>query len=126
MVTRPEDVLIHLVECAKEDWSFGNGIASHAIVRLECPGPSRILRQLLANFGNVFMGGRPVRVACIAVEHQRARFQFRFELFLIECNCLVVILRTYDFEVYAVAHQPPADLAIRQCARSISLANSLW
>src|SRR5271154_2872966 len=25
---RPEDVLINLVECAKEDWSFGNGIAS--------------------------------------------------------------------------------------------------
>ena len=27
---RPEDVLINLVECAKEDWSFGNGIASYA------------------------------------------------------------------------------------------------
>jgi phenylpyruvate tautomerase PptA (4-oxalocrotonate tautomerase family) len=27
---RPEDVLISLVECAKEDWSFGNGIASYA------------------------------------------------------------------------------------------------
>jgi phenylpyruvate tautomerase PptA (4-oxalocrotonate tautomerase family) len=27
---RPEDVLINLVECAKEDWSFGNGMASYA------------------------------------------------------------------------------------------------
>jgi len=27
---RPEDVLIDLVECAKEDWSFGNGVASYA------------------------------------------------------------------------------------------------
>lgn len=27
---RPQDVLINLVECAKEDWSFGNGIASYA------------------------------------------------------------------------------------------------
>ena len=27
---RPEDVFINLVECAKEDWSFGNGIASYA------------------------------------------------------------------------------------------------
>ena len=27
---RAEDVLINLVECAKEDWSFGNGIASYA------------------------------------------------------------------------------------------------
>jgi 4-oxalocrotonate tautomerase len=26
----PEDVLVNLVECAKEDWSFGNGIASYA------------------------------------------------------------------------------------------------
>ena len=33
------------------------------------------------------------------MEHQRARFQFRFELFLIECNCLVVVVRTYDFEI---------------------------
>jgi len=28
---RTQDVLINLVECAKEDWSFGNGIASYAI-----------------------------------------------------------------------------------------------
>ena len=27
---RPEDVLVNLVECAKENWSFGNGIASYA------------------------------------------------------------------------------------------------
>src|ERR1700722_18948302 len=27
---RPEDVVINLVECTKEDWSFGNGLASYA------------------------------------------------------------------------------------------------
>lgn len=27
---RPEDVFIHLVEVAKENWSFGNGIAQYA------------------------------------------------------------------------------------------------
>jgi len=27
---RPQNVFISLVECAKEDWSFGNGIASYA------------------------------------------------------------------------------------------------
>jgi 4-oxalocrotonate tautomerase len=27
---RPEDVLISLVEVAKEDWSFGNGVAQYA------------------------------------------------------------------------------------------------
>jgi phenylpyruvate tautomerase PptA (4-oxalocrotonate tautomerase family) len=27
---RPENVLIKLVECAKEDWSFGNGIVAYA------------------------------------------------------------------------------------------------
>jgi phenylpyruvate tautomerase PptA (4-oxalocrotonate tautomerase family) len=27
---RPEDVLINLVECTKENWSFGNGIAQYA------------------------------------------------------------------------------------------------
>jgi 4-oxalocrotonate tautomerase len=27
---RPEDVFVNLVECAKENWSFGNGIASYA------------------------------------------------------------------------------------------------
>jgi 4-oxalocrotonate tautomerase len=27
---RPEDVIINLVEVAKENWSFGNGIASYA------------------------------------------------------------------------------------------------
>jgi phenylpyruvate tautomerase PptA (4-oxalocrotonate tautomerase family) len=27
---RPEDVLINLVEVARENWSFGNGIASYA------------------------------------------------------------------------------------------------
>jgi hypothetical protein len=67
------------------------------------------------------MGRRPVRVACIAVEYQRSRFQFRFELLLIERNCLVVVVRTYNFEVYPVVHEPPADWAIRPCTRSTIL-----
>jgi 4-oxalocrotonate tautomerase len=29
--TRPEDVLINLVEVAKENWSFGGGIAQYAV-----------------------------------------------------------------------------------------------
>ncbi|MCU1335020.1 MAG: hypothetical protein JWO19_601 [Bryobacterales bacterium] len=77
------------------------------------PALARTLGQLLANFGNVFVGRRPIRVACIAVEHERSRFQFRFEFFLIECNRLVVVVRTYNFGVYPVAHEPPADRAIR-------------
>jgi 4-oxalocrotonate tautomerase len=28
---RPEDVLINLVECAKENWSFGNGIGTYSL-----------------------------------------------------------------------------------------------
>ena len=27
---RPQDVVIHLVEVAKENWSFGGGIAQYA------------------------------------------------------------------------------------------------
>jgi hypothetical protein len=27
---RPEDVLVNLVEVVKENWSFGNGLASYA------------------------------------------------------------------------------------------------
>ena len=36
---RPEDVWINLVEVAKENWSFGNGVASYAAEGLECPLP---------------------------------------------------------------------------------------
>lgn len=62
------------------------------------------------------MGGRPVRVARITVEHQHSGFQRFFEFLLAECNCLVVVVRTNDFEINAVAHEPPADRAIR-CLR---------
>ena len=72
------------------------------------PALTWILRKLLSEVGDVFMGGRPVRVACITVEHQRAGFQRFFEFFLAECNCLVVVVRTNNFEIYAVAHEPPA------------------
>lgn len=76
------------------------------------PALTRILRELSTKFGNVFMRGRPVRVACITVEHQRAGFQRFFESFLTECNGLVLVVRTHDFKIHAVAHEPPADLAI--------------
>jgi hypothetical protein len=82
-----------------------------------------ILRELLSKSGNVFVGGRPVRVACITVEHQRTGLQRFFEFFPTECNCLVVVVRTNDFEINAVAHEPPTDRAIRfrACANSLSI-----
>jgi hypothetical protein len=67
---------------------------------------ARILRELLSNFGIVFMGGMPVRVACITVEHQRSGFQHFFKFFLTECNSLVVVVRTNNFDTCAVAHEP--------------------
>jgi hypothetical protein len=92
-----------------------------------------MFRELLAKPGNVFMGGRPVRVASIAVENQRAGLQRFFKAFLTERNCLAVIVRTYDFKIHAVAHEPPASVwriagqfienpaarAIRHCARRV-------
>jgi len=78
------------------------------------------------------MGGRPVRVACITVEHQGTGFQRLFEFLLIECNCLVMVVRTYNFEFHAIARQPPAVCeiprfiaaarAIRRCACSNSFS----
>jgi hypothetical protein len=62
------------------------------------------LQKPLSEVGDVFMGGWPVRVARITVEHQRARFQLFFEFFLTECNCLVVVVWTNDFEINAIAH----------------------
>src|SRR5277367_22369 len=80
------------------------------------PALTWILRKLLSEVGDVFMGGRPVRLARITVEYQRAGFQPFFEFFMAECNCLVVVVRTNDFEINAVAHESPADRAIR-CLR---------
>src|SRR5580692_11547925 len=76
------------------------------------PALAWILRKLLSELGDVFRGGRPVRVARITVEYQCAGFQRFFEFLLAECNCLVVVVRTNDFEIDAVAHEPPADRAI--------------
>ena len=36
---RPEDVWINLVEVARENWSFGNGVASYAPEGLRMPAP---------------------------------------------------------------------------------------
>ena len=71
-----------------------------------------MFREQLANFGDVFVGGRPVGVARITVEYQRTGFQRFFEFFRTECNRLVVVTWTYDFEINAVAHRPLDDSAI--------------
>jgi hypothetical protein len=84
-------------------------------------GSESILRELFPESGNVLVGGKPVRVASIAVENQRIGLQRVFEFFLTECNCLAMVVRAYDLEIRAVAHESPADRAIRRCARPISL-----
>jgi hypothetical protein len=66
-----------------------------------------MLRELLSKFDNVFVRRWPVRIACVAVEDQSVRFQLGFEFFLAECNRLVVVIRTYDFKIYAVTHEFP-------------------
>jgi hypothetical protein len=43
------------------------------------------------------------------VEHQCAGFQRFVEFFLAERNCLAVVVRTSDFEINAVVHEPPED-----------------
>ena len=90
-------------------------------MQFECFALACILRELLPEFGNVCTGWRPVRIACIAVEQQVIGFQPFFEFFLTECNCLVVIVRTNNFEIHTLAHEPPAARALRRYARSISL-----
>ena len=71
-----------------------------------------MLRELLPKPDNVFVRRRPVRVASIAVEHQRVRFQFGFEFFLTECNRLVVGHSDIRFQnSYAVAHESSRSLA---------------
>jgi hypothetical protein len=68
-----------------------------------------MFRELFAKPGNIFVGGSPVRIACIAVENQRAGFQRFFEAFMSECNCLAVVVRTNDFKIHTFAHEPPAS-----------------
>src|ERR1700683_98142 len=63
------------------------------------------------------MGGRALRVACITVERPRPRFQRFFEFFPTKCNCLVVVVRTNNFEIHAVSHKPPPDRAMRRTLR---------
>ena len=79
------------------------------------------MTELFSKPGNVFVGWGPVSVACIAVEDKRAGLQSFFEFFLAESNCLAVIIWTYDFEIRAVAHDPPPVRPIGHYARSISL-----
>jgi hypothetical protein len=64
-----------------------------------------MLRELLSKSDDVFVRRWPVCVARIAVEHQRVRFQLGFEFFLAECNRLIVVVRTYNFKIYAVVHE---------------------
>src|ERR1022692_2187222 len=71
---------------------------------------SRFLREMLPKIGDFITGWRPVRVACVTVEHQRAGLQRFFEFFLTERNCLVVVVRTDNFELQSVAHEPSSLL----------------
>jgi len=80
---------------------------------------------MLSNLGDVFMGGRPVRVTGITVEHQRTGFQRFFESFPTECDCLVVVVRTNNLEIHPVAHLPPVDQPNRRCACSNGSVNPL-
>lgn len=50
------------------------------------------------------MGGRPVRIARVAVKDERAGFQGFFEFFSTKRDGLIVIVRTNDFEVDAFTH----------------------
>lgn len=78
---------------------------------LECRGQhaagdaASILRKLLSKSGDVLVGGKPLRVAGIAVKNQRVRLQRFFEFFPAEHNGLIVIVRADDFEILAVAHR---------------------
>jgi hypothetical protein len=76
-----------------------------------------ILRKLFAKFGNIFAGRSPVRVACITVKHQRTGLQHFFEFLPAEGNCLVVIVRTHNLEIHAVAHKPPAICEVSDLSR---------
>lgn len=88
------------------------------------PALARILRELFSNLGDNFVGGGPVRIACVAVEHQRTRLQLCVEFIPTERYRLTVIIRTNNFEIHSIAHEPPAARAIRPCFRSISLNGS--
>ena len=67
---------------------------------------ARTLRELLSKPGKFFAGWRPVGVARVAVEHQGTGLQGLFEFFLTKYNCLVVGVRTNNFKVQSVAHEP--------------------
>jgi hypothetical protein len=66
-----------------------------------------MLRELLSKLNNVLVRRRPVRIAGIAVEYQRVRFQLSLQLFLAECDRLIVVVRTYNFKIDTVAHEFP-------------------
>ena len=65
---------------------------------------SGLLRELPPKIGDFIAGWRPIRVARVTVEHQRAGFQRLFEFLLSERNCLVVVVRTDNIELQSVAH----------------------
>jgi hypothetical protein len=80
--------------------TIGNLVASP----FRSAGRALTLRQLLPDFGDIFMRRRPVRIACIAMENQRAGFQLGLEIFPVERNRLIVVVRTNNFKIQAVAH----------------------
>jgi hypothetical protein len=73
---------------------------------------SRFLREFPPKAGDFFTGRRPVRIACVTVEDQRAGLQRFFEFFPTERNCLVVVVRTVNIELQSVAHDPSCRFEI--------------
>ena len=51
------------------------------------------------------MGRRPVRIARITVEHQRTGLQLFLKFLCAECHALIVVVGTFNFKIYSVAHK---------------------
>ena len=60
-----------------------------------------------------FRRRRPVRLARVAVEHQRTGLQLLLEFFVTERHCLVMIVRTHNFEIDTLAHTPDRSASMR-------------
>jgi hypothetical protein len=61
--------------------------------------------ELLPKFDDVFVGGRPIGIAGIAVEEEAAGLLSIVELLLAQLDCLIVIVRTDNLELIMVAHE---------------------
>ena len=70
-------------------------------------GAGLILGEVFSKLRDFLAGRRPVRVAGVAVEHQRIGLQLCFEFIPAEGNGLVVVVRTNGLELQMIAHEPP-------------------